>query len=155
MVVLLIRIMLICLSWSTIFFLPIKSIKRFLPVTLFSSIILLVETLLANSHKWWKVKGGAKASTNNALTFIFGPFFVGNLWVFHLTYGKFWLYSLLNVFNDLMLAFPLNRFFEKFNLYKLKRFKPKHLFLTAFSYSLLNYLFQFFIEGKSPRKYNQ
>ncbi|WP_246483914.1 hypothetical protein [Heyndrickxia vini] len=142
MLVSIIRISLVAASWISAIFLPKKSFIKFLPVTFFSACILLVENLLGTSRKWWKVKGGAKASANNALTFIFGPFFVGNIWIFHLTYRKFWLYTLINLLMDMTLAFPLNCLFDKCGLYKLKKFKPIHLFLTAFSYSFLNYGFQ-------------
>lgn len=142
MMVSIIRISLVVISWLTAIFLPKKSFIKFLPVTFFSACILLVENVLGTSYKWWKVKGGAKASANNALTFIFGPFFVGNIWIFHLTYRKFWLYTLINFLMDITLAYPLNFLFDKYGLYKLKKFKPIHLFLTAFSYSFLNYGFQ-------------
>ncbi|WP_420541204.1 hypothetical protein [Priestia filamentosa] len=143
---LLIRIGLVLFSWGTLIFLPKKSFAKYLPVTFFSTSILLVEALLGRSYKWWKIKGGEKAATNNALAFVFGPYFIGNIWIFHLTYGKFWLYSLTNLFADSLLAFPLNSLFKRFNLYKLKKFKPIHLFLTAFPYSLFNYAFQLYID---------
>ena len=83
------RIGLILISWTTVIFLPKKIFFKYLPVTLFSSIIILIEYLLGGPCNWWKAKGGIKAVANNGLTFTFGPYFVGNLWIFHLTYGKF------------------------------------------------------------------
>jgi len=141
-----IRVALVILSWSTLFFLPKKSFFKFIPVSLFSTSILLVESLLGLSYKWWKVKGGAKAFVKCALAFVFGPFIVGNLWIFHLTYGKFWLYTCLNLFMDFLLAYPLNKLFQALQIYKLKKFKSIHLFLTAFPYSLLNYGFQLILD---------
>lgn len=152
MLLVLIRIGMILISWVTIFFLPKKSFFKYLPVAFFSSSILLTEYLWGISHKWWKVKGGIKTITNNGLTFIFGPYFIGNLWIFHLTYRKFWLYTLINLFLDYTLAFPLNAFFEKVNLYKLKKIKPIHLFLLSLGYSFVNYGFQLVLD---KNQYNQ
>ncbi|MGX1429000.1 hypothetical protein ACUXCC_001334 [Cytobacillus horneckiae] len=141
-----IRISLILISWFTIKFLPRKSFFRYLPVTLLSTSVLLTEYLFGIPHNWWKAKGGIKTIVNNGLTFIFGPYFVGNLWIFHLTYKKFWLYTLINFVLDYTLAYPLNKFFEKIHLYKLKRIKPIHLFLISLGYSFFNYGFQLLLD---------
>ena len=146
MVTLFIRCGMILLSWSTIFFLPKKSFLKFLPVTIFSTAVLLVEDMVGRTYKLWKVKGGKRSATNNALTFIFGPFFVANLWTFHFTYGRFWIYTLFNLFFDLLFAYPINYFLDKLGLYKLKKVKPIFLFYTAFGYSTLNYFFQKFLD---------
>ncbi len=152
------RIGLILLSWTTVIFLPKKSFFKYLPVTLFSSIIILTEYLLGGSRNWWKVKGGAKSIANNGLTFTFGPYFVGNLWIFHLTYRKPWLYTLLNLTFDYLLAYPFNSFFERVNLYKLNKIKPIHLFLISLFYSLVNYGFQLILDknqnNQSPQSSN-
>ncbi|MGG0737069.1 hypothetical protein [Niallia taxi] len=146
MLTFLIRCGLILLSWSTIFLLPKKSFSKFLPVTIFSTVVLLVEDMIGRTYKLWKVKGGKRGATNNALTFIFGPFFVANLWTFHFTYGRFWVYTIFNLLFDLVFAYPLHYFLDKLGLYKLKKVKPIFLFYTAFAYSMLNYGFQMFLD---------
>ncbi|CAI9391663.1 hypothetical protein ACTQ5K_03025 [Niallia sp. Sow4_A1] len=150
MFVLLTRILIVFISWCGFFVIPKKSIFKFLPVTLFSTIFLLVETLLSMEFKWWKVKGGIKGKINNAFTFIFGPYFVGNIIIFHFTYKKFWLYALLNGIMDYLLAYPLNSFFEKHNFYKLKKVNSLFLFLSAYLYAMLNYGFQKIIDKNEP-----
>lgn len=127
---------------SVIFFLPKQSFKKYLPVTLFCSCMLLIQTLLNLKFKWWKVKGGTNYMIFDALAFIFGPFFVLNLWVFHLTYKKFPLYVCSNFILDLVFAYPLSTMFQKIGHYKLKRFNSSILFLISFTYSFLNYGFQ-------------
>ena len=141
--------------WAiVIYFLPKKSFKRFLPVTLFCSCLLLIQTLLNPIFNWWKVKGGTKYMVFDALAFIFGPFFTINLWVFHFTYGKFSLYALSNLIMDLIFAFPLNAFFQKIGHYKLKKFNSKIIFLIFYSFSLLNYAFQKFFEKNNSELTN-
>ncbi|WP_257391446.1 hypothetical protein [Cytobacillus gottheilii] len=102
--------------------------------------------MMAISFKWWKTKGGVKYTVYDALSFIFGPFFAINMWVFHFTNGRFLLYTLINLVMDLIFAFGLNIFFENIGAYKLKKFKPKHLFYTAYAYSFINYGFQKLVE---------
>ena len=137
------RIVNAIILWAIVLcFLPKQSFKRYLPVTLFSSCILLIETLLNLIFKWWKVKGGIKYMVFDALAFIFGPFFTINLWVFHFTYGKFPLYALLNFIIDLVFAYPFNTFFQKIGHYKFKKFNSAILFFISYSLSMLNYGFQ-------------
>ncbi|MEW9110115.1 MAG: hypothetical protein AB2374_12265 [Cytobacillus gottheilii] len=106
----------------------------------------MAETMMAIGYKWWKTQGGVKYTIFNALSFIFGPFFAVNMWIFHFTNGRFFLYTLINLVMDLIFAFPLNIFFQKVGAYKLKKFKSKHLFYTAFAYSFINYGFQKLVE---------
>jgi hypothetical protein len=139
--------------WATvIFFLPKKSFKRYLPVTLFCSCLLLIESLLNFIFKWWKVKGGIKYAVFDTLAFVFGPFFTINLWVFHFTYGKFPLYAICNLIMDLLFAYPFNAAFQKIGHYKLKKFNSTILFLISYSLSLVNYGFQKFIEKPNSSK---
>lgn len=133
--------------WTIVLlYLPKQSFKKYLPVTLFCSCILLIESMLNSIFKWWNVKGGTKYRVFDALAFVFGPFFTINLWVFHFTYGKFSLYALCNLVMDLVYAYPLNALFQKIGHYKLKRINSKVLFLNSYTLALLNYGFQKFIE---------
>lgn len=136
------RILIILVSWCSLLLVPKKSFFKFLPVTLFSTIFLLVETFLSLKFKWWKVKGGIHGMINSAFTFIFGPYFVGNILIFHFTYKKFWLYAIINAIMDILLAIPLNNFFEKHGFYKLKKVNKVFLFVSAYLYAMCNYGFQ-------------
>ncbi|MCM3567236.1 hypothetical protein [Neobacillus mesonae] len=82
----------------------------------------------------------------DALSFIFGPFFTTNLWVFRFTYGKFFLYAFCNLIMDLVFAYPLSALFQKMGHYQLKKFNSKIIFFISYSLALLNYAFQKFIE---------
>jgi hypothetical protein len=137
--------------WTIIiFFLPKQSFKRFFPVTLFCSSIMLIQTLINPIFKWWQVKGGYKYMVFDALAFIFGPFFTINLWVFHFTYKKFTLYAFCNLIIDGIFAYLLNPFFQKIGHYKLKRYTPTTLFIICYSLSLINYAFQKRFEKPGP-----
>ncbi len=129
-----------------LFFLPKQSFKRFLPVTLFCSFLLLTVEMVSPIFKWWVVKGGYKYRLFDALAFILGPFFTFNLWVFHFTFGKFSLYALINLVMDSIFAYLLVPIFEKIGHFKLKNFTPTKMFLLYYSFSLLNYGFQKYFE---------
>jgi hypothetical protein len=140
-----IRIGLIVLSWSTIFFLPKEAAKKYVPVATFSSLLVVILSMFSIPFKWWRVKGGMLNKIFNDFSFIFGPYFVGTMWIFHLTFGKFWLYSLLNIFMDTMLLYPFNWIFQKLKVYKLVNITPKQLLCTTLSFALALYGYQSYI----------
>ncbi|WP_062049792.1 hypothetical protein [Bacillus sp. JCM 19034] len=141
------RIVNAIILWLTvIIFLPRESFKKYLAVTLFCSNLLLIQVLLNFLFKWWTVKGGPKFVVFDSLAFIFGPFMTINLWVFHFTYKKFWLYALANLVMDLIFAYPLNALFQRIGHYKLNKFTSLTIFLIFYSLAMVNYGFQKIID---------
>ncbi|MEH6990043.1 hypothetical protein [Cytobacillus firmus] len=141
------RIVNAIILWALVIkFLPKKSLKRYLPVTLFCAGNLLILSLLNFIFKWWNVKGGTKFLIFDDLAFIYGPFFTINLWVFHFTYGKFSIYALSNLILDLLFAFPLSALFQKIGHYKLNKLNSLGLFIMYYALALLNYGFQMLFE---------
>ncbi|WP_066067075.1 hypothetical protein [Neobacillus soli] len=138
-----IRISLFLVSWLSVIFLPDKKklFVKYLPVTLFSSMILMCEIFFFTTHKWWKVKGGQKNMTHTAFLLLFGPYIVLNIWVFYLSKGKFLLYALINIVGDLIYAFPVIALFKKLNIFTIK-VKSSYFFLLVLADAFLNYGFQ-------------
>lgn len=95
--------------------------------------------LLAVPYKWWVVKGGWKVKILNDGSFIFGPFLVGTLWIFHLTFGNLKRYFGVNLIMDTLFSFPLSYLFQKLKLFKLVNFRPKHIFFSFITFSLIIY----------------
>lgn len=87
------------------------------------------------------------------LSLILGPFFSGTLWIFHLTFGRFGPYLLLNMLMNYLLAFPLCTFFQRLKLFKLVNFRPIRIFFTYILYSIVLYRYQMFLT--KPSNYYQ
>ncbi|RSL29907.1 hypothetical protein D7Z54_28635 [Salibacterium salarium] len=141
-----IRVGLLVISWISIIFLPKRSYREYLPVSLFCSLLVICGCFLSYRYKWWKVKGGIRELIFMDSSFIFGPFLAGTLWIFDLTFGNFKHYVLLNLFANLSLSYPLTYFFEKYNVYKLVNFKRRHLFLFYYGFAFIIYGYQLLIE---------
>lgn len=137
-----IRLGLVIISWSSLVFLPKKAFNKFLPVSLFTSLLVLIVSVLAIRYKFWVVKGGMSKKVINDLSFIYGPFFAGTLWIFHLTFGHFKRYLIVNTIMNASLSYPFNSLFEKLKVYKLINFKPIHVFLSYMSFSFIIYGYQ-------------
>ncbi|SEN76766.1 hypothetical protein SAMN05192533_12023 [Mesobacillus persicus] len=141
-----IRIIQLILPWISIIFLPKKSFKLYLPVSLFASLLVTGMCLLAVPYKWWVVKGGWKVKLLNDGSFILGPFLVGTLWIFHLTFGNLKRYLGLNLIMDILFSFPLSYLFQKLRLFKLVNFRPKHIFFSFITFALVIYGYQLLIK---------
>ncbi|WP_188455309.1 hypothetical protein [Virgibacillus oceani] len=145
MLQMIIRICLVVISWSSLLLLPKKVINKFLPVSIFTSALVLIVCALSLKYKFWVVKGKLATQVFHDLSFVFGPFFAGTIWIFHLTFGRFTRYILINVFMNAALAVPLSKVFEKLKVSKLKNFKSYHLFFTYMTYALIIYGYQYLV----------
>jgi len=123
-----------------------KYFFRFLPSATFVSLLLALMSEIADSRKWWKVKINIIPDLKTNVSFILGSFFVGTLWVFKYSYGKFLRYIGINAVLDWFFAYPFTYLFQKMGVYKLIRFKQHQIFLTFLSYSVIIYWFQKMIE---------
>ena len=143
------RLGLFLIPWLTVPFIPKEEFKKFTPVATFASFLVLIVSFLSIPFKWWTIKGGLIRKAFNDLSFILGPFFVGTIWIFRMTFGKFGLFALVNLMMDSFLSFPFTWLAQKLKMYKLVNFKPKHIFYISTSFALLSYIYQLFISRDS------
>jgi hypothetical protein len=142
----LIRILQLILPWISVVFIPKKSFRQYFPVSLFASTLVTGMCSLAVPYKWWVVNGGWKVKLFNDGSFIFGPFLVGTLWIYHLTFGNIKRYLLINLIIDFLFSVPLTFLYQKLNLFKLVNFRVKHIFFSFISFSFIIYGYQMLIK---------
>ncbi|SET98518.1 hypothetical protein SAMN05421676_11333 [Salinibacillus kushneri] len=140
-----IRLGLLVLSWLSFILYPKKSLQNYFPVSLFTSGLVLLFCSVSFRYKFWMVSGNIVKRFFNDLSFVFGPFFAGTLWIFHFTFGNFRRYVVVNSILNIVLSFLLNPLFQRYNLYKFVNFKAVYLFLTYIGYALLLYSYQLLI----------
>lgn len=136
-------IRIICLlSWTTVFFMPKNIVKRYFPVTIFSGILTVSVVLIGTIFNFWGTKGSLKNRLINHIMLVLGPFAVGNMWIFRLTYGKFGLYLFTNLLNNLLYGFGLIPLVEKANYVSYVKFKKTHHIVVTMIESLILYGYQ-------------
>ncbi|MED4228024.1 hypothetical protein [Neobacillus cucumis] len=132
-----------------------SSFIRYLPTIIFSDLLIALISELSREFKWWKVKNPIFPKLATDVSFVFGPFTILNFWIFKLTYKRFWLYLLTNIFSDYLFAYPLTTIAEKLIVYKMGRMSRMQLFLLGMAVAIVNYIFQFLIvEPLRKGKYN-
>ncbi|WP_230501414.1 hypothetical protein [Sutcliffiella rhizosphaerae] len=139
-------------SLLTLPFLGWKAFKRFLPGTLFTAGIMMIESLLAVKFNWWKIFKKIPPYFINEFAFMAGPFFAGPLWILRLTYGRFFLYFVLNAVTDAVLVYPMNYFFEHIGILKMKKMNRHQLYVLCVAEAVLMYGFQWLWENLMKKK---
>jgi len=133
------------LGWLTVLILPKKSVKRFIPVTILATMITVTVTYIGHNYEFWTAKGSSKRKMWNLLS-ILSYFSLGCLWIFHFTFGKFKLYLLINLLNNLIYAIAIIPILEKLNFVKYEKFTRVHHLIVAMFYSITIYRYQLFYE---------
>lgn len=114
-----------------------------MPVSIFSALLVTIVYEIAYTYKWWILKDAIFPwgyVTNTA--FAYGAFLVGTMWVFHFTFGRFWLYFVANLLLDGFFAFLFLRLEEKFGIVELISVKHYHIFLIMTGLSFILYPYQ-------------
>ncbi|MDQ6597644.1 hypothetical protein E2K98_05675 [Bacillus salipaludis] len=134
---------LLIIPWLSVKKLGKLSFKRYFPTILFSNMVIAFISELSRELKWWKVKNPIFPKLATDVSFVFRPFTILNLWIFKLTYKRFWLYLLTNIFADYLFAYPLTTIAEKLRVYKMVRMSRKQLFFLSVAVAIINYLYQY------------
>jgi hypothetical protein len=142
----LLRIGLIVLPWSSMYFYPKWAFKKYSPAAILSSMLLLILVWLSIPLRLWTIKGGIKNKILNDFSLVFGPMVLGTFWVFRFTYGKPFWYFFVNAIIDYMFAYPLTSFFQRVQFYKIINFRRIYIFLTFMSFAFIIYMYQLWLD---------
>ena len=85
------------IPWLSVPFMGIHNFFRFLPVACFIGLFLAVFSSTANSIGLWETKRPLIPGILVDFPYILGPYFVGTIWIFILTYGNFKNYLIANL----------------------------------------------------------
>ncbi|WP_227937363.1 hypothetical protein [Alkalihalobacillus deserti] len=145
--VLIIRLILF-LPWFTLLFMKKKFIKRYTPVATFSALLVTLYAELAYTQDWLIQNVVITDALITFLPFTFGIFFVGTIWIFAVTFGRFWLFLIVNVVVDSLFAFGLHKFvIVPLGIIKEVKHGSLEVFLAFVIMAVLLYLYQLWIEG--------
>lgn len=155
MIAKLIRISAILLSWSSLLFLNKNTVKRYMPVALFAALMVAMVYEMAYKLRWWKLKNTVPSWNNvSDLSFLFGPFLVGTIWIFHFTSkANVYIYLLANALVDGFFAFLLMPVFEKLGLVKLENQNRTGIFSIMVTLAALIYPYHQWQAGVCKRKW--
>ncbi len=129
--------------WFSLFFMKRQDIKRFMPATLLAMLVMPLISEAAFYYNWWTIDQYLFPwGSITMLSILFGPFFIGTLWIFRLTYHKWWLFFLVNLVVDAGFTFVLNPWFLDGWLYSFQQLNYWGAFLIMFGTAIPIYFYQ-------------
>ncbi|MFD2923736.1 hypothetical protein [Halobacillus naozhouensis] len=130
------------LPWVTLFFASKQTIKRYMPVTIFTSFLMTIIFQIAYTYKWWFiheyiVPWGYMID----VSFAYGIFAVGTFWIFRLTSHNFLLYTVVNLVLDGIMCFIALPTLEKLGISEYNHISPWQYLLVTYGLSFVIYFY--------------
>jgi hypothetical protein len=136
-------------SWLVAFIIGKKNIRRFAPVAILSIFLVTLVELTAYHLNWWRFKRILVQKINSVdLAILLGPFFIGTIGIFSLTYRfGFRVYLLANIILDSFFSYIILPFLEKIGLLHLTKITRTGVNFLMISVAVVIYPFQKWIDG--------
>ncbi|MCP1161278.1 hypothetical protein [Bacillus infantis] len=130
------------LPWISLFFVSKKTIKRYMPVTIFTSFLMTIIFQIAYTYKWWViyeyiVPWGYMID----VSFAYGVFAVGTFWIFILTSHNLKLYLIVNLIMDVVMCYITLPFLNKMGIAEYKNISPWQYLLVIYGLSLMIFVY--------------
>ena len=136
------------LPWLTVPFIGKKAMKRFSLTSIFIGLLFGLQSVYANKNAWWRVHTHLFPRVMGEIPFIFGPFFVGAIWILKFTYGKYIRYTLLNLGVDTFHIYIFVKWLHRMGIASLIRLKDYQALLLLTANASIMYGFQRLIDKK-------
>lgn len=142
------------ISWFSAFILGKEKLRRYLPVAILATQIVTIMYVIAYHRKWWKLEKPIIPWLKSIeLTYIFGPFLVGTVWVFSLTYRfGFRTYLIFNIVLDCLFSYIVLPFLEKMKVITLTRINRTGILGFMLAIAVVIYPFQKWQDGNVKKK---
>jgi hypothetical protein len=138
-------LILMLISWVFLLLAGRETLKKYLPASMFMSLLVYGENVLAERIKWWTISTKLFPRVNGIMPFVIGVFLTGSVWILKFTYKNIYLYLFVNILVDSFFSYPFYSLFKKLGVWKLIHIKQYQLSVLFFVKSLLMYAFQKYI----------
>lgn len=134
------------LPWFVLFFIKKENAKRFMPTALLSVIISLMVVEVGEGLQWWHFKEAAYPLRSPSYIYSLNP--VITLLIFQFTYGRFWLFIIIDLVSNLAFSYlVLYWFLGLRGILQFLRLGPFHVFFMTTATGVLLYWYQMWQEG--------
>ncbi|SHK49445.1 hypothetical protein SAMN05443507_1153 [Alicyclobacillus tolerans] len=131
-------------SWLTVLlFMDRASLKRYMPVTLFTCFVMSNIFIIAFHYHWWSIQQSIVPwGYVINVSFAYGLFPVTVLWIYYFTSHRFWQYVGVNLVIDWIYVYLIfDRVLPWLKIAKFRLMQPWQYYLIVFGLSLLIYLY--------------
>jgi hypothetical protein len=141
-----INISMVLIAMSTVPFMGLKHIKRFLPASLFICSLEGILALIGKKRRWWVFYNKPNSYLFNEFPFNIGAFLIISLWLMKWSYGRFIKFILFNAIFNAFFVYPFAKFARKIKYFTLVRINHIQFFFYFFSKVFLFYGIQHLFE---------
>lgn len=142
---------LLILPWLSVPLLGKKAFKQFSLSALFMCLFVVGESYVARKKVWWWFFKKLTPRTSGEFSLIWGPFFIGTLWILKMSYGKKLRYFILNLVVHLTFVYGILKWFKKIGYASLINLEKYQLVLIFTFKQILLYLFQMGVDKAKDR----
>jgi hypothetical protein len=137
------------LPWLTIFFMKKEDIKRYMPAALFTIVTSLIIADIGSGLKLWEIKETIYP-LKGILPFSLSALPVASLWFLKFLYGRFWLYSVIQLVFSIAFAYILLPWLNSRDILVRVNGKPFMTLLINIVHFILIYLYHKWQSEKVP-----
>lgn len=128
------------LPWLTLFFTNSRTRKEYMPVTIFTSLLMTIIFQIAYTYNWWIIyEQIVPWGYMIDVSFTYGIFLIGTFWIFRWTSHKFMLYAIVNLIMDAIMAFIALPTLSVLGISTYKNISSWQYFLVMFGLSFVIY----------------
>jgi len=139
----------VSLSWLSLLFLGKNNTKRFLPASIFITLIEGINVQIGKKRSWWVFYNRPHSYLSGEFPYNIGPFLIGSMWILKWSYGNFKRFILLNAMVDGAFVLIMSILLKRLKIFTLVRLNKIQFFLYFFVKGFLLYGFQFLYENES------
>ncbi len=128
------------LPWLTLFFTNSINRKKYMPVTIFTSLLMTIIFQIAYTYKWWTIQEQIVPwGYMIDVSFAYGIFTVGTFWIFSYTSHNFILYVIVNFIADSFMAYIALPLLGVLGIAKYENISPTQYLFVMFALSFIIY----------------
>jgi hypothetical protein len=134
------------LPWLPMFFMKKEIIKRFISTALLSVVMSLLIVQIGEVLEWWVFKEYAYPLRSPSYVYSLNP--IITILIFRFTYGRFWLYLVVDVIANLGFAYPYIGYFLTIRgIVQYLKFGAIHVVIITTAMGVVLYWYQMWQEG--------
>lgn len=109
---------LLIVPWASLFFLKMDTVRRYMPVALFMTVIHTLAYQAAYHYGWWKETESSLFGWDRVvpIPWVYGAYLVIVIWMFHFTFGRFWIYLVANIILDTVFMYIVYPLWQKIGI---------------------------------------
>jgi len=132
--------------WLSLLFMPKEDIKRWMPAALF---IMATNTIIMDvgfTVQMWEMRETV-FPFHDQLPMAYGGLPIATMWILKFTYGRFWLYALVELILSFVFAYIVQPWMSSRGIWVWINATSLKLLLTAIPHFISIYLYQMWQEG--------